>query len=227
LFDEARRLSPESNWLISAYQQRWDEAIALTRENLDGDSESNGAKLILANFLHMSGDLAGAQSIYQELALINPGFPIIDLQTTSPMATARMAFGAKVAGDVNASVEALRLLQADQRQRQEVGVRESYMLRGAAMAAAIEGDAEHLVANLEAAIDVGLRDHFIFREPAFAPYLEHPEFKAQAARLETILEDERFKTIQLVCLDNPTPEAWEPLPETCEYLSGSRDLGSE
>lgn len=87
LFDEARRMSPESDWLVNAYQQRWSEAIELARTNLAADKRSNAAKFNLANVLHMSGDLAGAQSIYEQLQLVNPGVPLIDLNTTSPMAT--------------------------------------------------------------------------------------------------------------------------------------------
>ena len=215
LFDEARRLSPESDWLVNAYQQRWSEAIALARTNLAADKQSNAAKFKLANVLHMSGDLAGGQTIYQELQRVNPGVPLIDQNNTSPMATARMAFGAKAAGDELGAAKALELLRADEREREAVGIRESYVLRGAAMAAAIAGDADGLVANLEAAIDAGLRDHFVLREPAFAAYVEHPGFKAQAARLQAILDEERRHTIQLVCLENPAAEVWEPLPETC------------
>jgi len=221
LFDEARRLSPESAWLAYAYEQRWDEAIALAGENLAQDRRSNAAKLDLANVLHMAGSLAEAQPIYEELGSLNPGFPLLDLQNTSPMATARMAFGAKALGYENEVEPALDLLRADQQRRAATGVRESYVLRGAAMAAAIEGDVDALVANLEAAIDVGLRDYFVFREPAVRPYADDPRFQAQAARLAAILEEERRKTIQLICLENPATGVWEPLPETCDDIRQS------
>lgn len=218
LFEEARRLAPEFDWLLSAYEQNWPRAIALARARLAEDQHSNIAKFELANVLHRSGDLAGAQSIYDELDSLNPGFPTLNPQSLSPMATARMAFGAKAAGDDHRAAEALELLRADQRGREALGIRESYVLRGAVMAAAIEGDVDALIENLEDAIDVGLRDHFVLREPALAPYVEHPGFKAQAARLEAILEEERRKTIRLICLDNPAAEVWEPMPQTCAEL---------
>lgn len=224
LFDEARRLSPVHEWLVNAYQQRWTEAIALARAKLAEDPLSNTAKLILANVLHMSGDLEGAQVIYEELLAINPGFPLNDLYTSSPMATVRAAFGARAAGDDRGAEEKLELLRADQRERETAGIRESYVLRGAVMASAIEGNVEELVANLEAAIDVGLRDHFILREPALAPYAQDPGFKAQATRLEAILAEERHKTLQLICFDNPAAEVWQPLPETC---AGVAESGSD
>jgi TolB-like protein len=221
LFEEARRMSPESAWLVHVYEQRWDEAKALAAENLAQDERNNTAKFNLANVLHMAGDLAEAQSIYEELGSLNPGFPLLDLQTTSPMATARMAYGAKALGHENEVKLALEELKADQEMRAATGVRESYVLRGAAMAAAIEDDAEGVVAKLKEAIDVGLRDHFIFREPAFETYTEHPGFQAQAARLDAILAEERQKTIRLICLENPATEVWQPLPETCDDVGQS------
>jgi hypothetical protein len=90
------------------------------------------------------------------------------------------------------------------------------MLRAAAMVAAIEGDREQVLASLSDAIDAGLRDDFIFREPAMAPYIEDPEFQALAASLDAILEEEHRNTLQLICFNNPVPEAWQPLPKTCE-----------
>jgi len=56
----------------------------------------------------------------------------------------------------------------------------------------------------------------MFREPAMAPYAEDPEFQALAARLDAILEEERRNTLQLICFNNPIPDAWQPLPETCD-----------
>ena len=56
----------------------------------------------------------------------------------------------------------------------------------------------------------------MFREPAMASYFEDPDFQALAARLDAILEEERHKTFQLICFNNPASEVWQPLPETCE-----------
>jgi len=127
LFEEARRLAPEWDWLVSAYEQSWPRAIALTRTRLAEDPQNNGVKFELANLLHMSGDFSAAQVIYQELFLINPGFPLNEPATTSPMAMARMAFGAKIAGDDHAAAEALELLRLDQQEREAAGILESYL----------------------------------------------------------------------------------------------------
>jgi len=132
------------------------------------------------------------------------------------MPTARMAYGRLVAGDLSGSEEVLKLVRQDIRRRKQAGIYESFMLRAAAMVAAIEGDHEQVLASLSDAIGAGLRESSIFREPAMAAYVEDPEFQALASRLDAILEKEHRNTLQLICFNNPIPDIWQPLPETCE-----------
>jgi hypothetical protein len=89
------------------------------------------------------------------------------------------------------------------------------MLITAAVIAAMEGKRKQVIASLEAAIESGLRNHYILREPALAPYRNDPEFQRLAAHLDAILAEERSKTLQLICFHNPAAEVWQPLPETC------------
>ncbi len=215
-FDEARHLAPESHWWVNAIQQRWSVSIAQARQRLVDNLRNNQARMDLANVLHMSGDLAAAQVIYEELQAITSGYALLDASNTSIMPTARMAYGRLAAGDTTGTEEILELLKKDIRSREQAGIRESYMLRAAAMVAAIEGDREQVMANLEAAIGAGLRDNFILREPAMEPYQEDPEFQALVARLDAILEEEHHKTLQLICFNNPASEVWQPLPASCE-----------
>jgi len=218
-FDEARRLSPDSGWWINAVQQRWNEAITQARQRLVDNSENSVARMNMANVLHMSGELAAAQSIYEELLVTVGGYALLDPRNTSIMPTARMAFGRLAAGDPNGAEELLEMVRQDFRRRKQVGIYESFMLRAAAMVAAIEGDREQVLASLNDAIDAGLREDFIFREPAMAVYFTDPEFQALATRLDEILEQEHRHMLQLICFNNPAPSTWQPLPETCEGVT--------
>jgi TolB-like protein/tetratricopeptide (TPR) repeat protein len=220
-FDEARRLAPGYQWWINAVQQRWAEAIVQARKSLDDNPEDKIALTDLANVLHMSGELAAAQLIYEELLVTTGGYALIQTGNTSIMPTARMAHGRLVAGDSSGAEELLELVRQDIRGRKQAGIYESFMLRAAAMVAAIEGDREQVLASLSDAIDAGLREDFIFREPAMAPYVEDPEFQALVARLDTILEVEHRDTLQLICFNNPASAVWQPLPETCEGVDDS------
>jgi TolB-like protein/Tfp pilus assembly protein PilF len=223
-FDEARHFTPDSHWWVNAAQQRWNESVAQARQRLLDDPGNSIARLNLANVLHMSGDLSAAQSIYEELLMTLGGYAIIDTGNTSIMPTARMAYGRLAAGDPNGAEEILELVRRDIRWRKEAGIYDSYMLRAAAMVAAIEGDREKVLASLSATIDAGLGEDFMFREPAMAPYFEDPDFQALAARLDAILEQERRNTLQLICFNNPASKVWQPLPETCERVEEQRRL---
>ena len=50
-----------------------------------------------------------------------------------------------------------------------------------------------------------------------ADELRHdPEMARLSEELESVIQREIAKVLQLVCFENPTPDAWRPLPETCE-----------
>jgi len=214
-FDEARHLAPESHWLVNAIEQRWSEAISQARQRVIENPRDNLAMMRLANVLHMSGDLAAAQEYYERLLLISGDYPIIDWSNTSAMPTARAAYGRLAGGDATGATELMELVKSEIRSREEAGISDSYMFSSAAVIAAMEGKREQVIANVEAAIEAGLRNQYILREPALAPYRNDPEFQRLAAHLDAILAEERSKTLQLICFHNPAAEVWQPLPETC------------
>ena len=159
--------------------------------------------------------MPAANVFYEELMVAFGGGAIVDISNSSIMPTARMAYGLLQAGDNDGAEEVLVLLREEIRSRERAGIRDSIMLRGAAMLAAMEGNRDMMLNHLNAAIDAGLRDRFILREPALTAYQDDKEFQAIVSRLEGILAAERRKTIELVCSNNPAPEVWQPLPGTC------------
>ena len=217
-FEEARRLAPSSDWWISAVEQNWNAAIPLARERLERNPGDNVVKTHLANVLHMSGDLAAAQVLYEELLTVTGGRAIMDWRNTSIVPTARMAYGRHRAGDTEGAMEIIDLIRADFSSRQEADIDDSYMWSAAAMATAIEGDAEQMLGQLYEALDKGLRDRYILNEPVFDAYCDNPEFQQFADRLDGILEQERRMTLELICFNNPAPDVWQPLPATCEKI---------
>ena len=96
------------------------------------------------------------------------------------------------------------------------GVREGEYYRTEAILDAIEGNEEIALQNMQKAFDTGLRDRSIFFEPAFEAFHDTPEFLALELELDEILASEREKVLQMMCYNNPVPEAWQALPETCE-----------
>ena len=84
------------------------------------------------------------------------------------------------------------------------------------MIAAFDNDPEHAITALESALQRGLRDPQIFDDPIFEDLTNEPRFVALQTELDAILAAEHDKVLQLICLNNPVPDDWRPMPETCE-----------
>ena len=51
---------------------------------------------------------------------------------------------------------------------------------------------------------------------------QEPRFSALREELRAILAVEHEKILQLVCFNNPVPDDWQPMPETCEGVVEQR-----
>ena len=84
-----------------------------------------------------------------------------------------------------------------------------------AMIAAFEGNHDAAISALRAALANGMRVS-IFDDPIFDDLRSHDGFVALAGEFDATVAQEHAKVLQLICYENPTPNAWRPLPETCE-----------
>ena len=84
------------------------------------------------------------------------------------------------------------------------------------MIAAFEHDPDRVIATLKSSMRLGLRDPNIFDEPIFEDLRDEPRFTALQREMDALLAEEHDKVLQLICFNNPVPDDWQPLPETCE-----------
>ncbi len=84
------------------------------------------------------------------------------------------------------------------------------------MIAAFENNPDRVIAALKSAMQRGLRDSQVFDDLIFEDLWNEPRFVALQKELGAILAVEHDKVLQLICFNNPTPDNWQPLPETCE-----------
>ena len=92
------------------------------------------------------------------------------------------------------------------------------------MIGAFDHDPEGVIAALKSAIQLGLRDPQVFYDPIFEDLWDEPRFVALQQELDAILAVEHAKVLQLICFNNPTPDNWQPLPETCEGVEEQNRL---
>ena len=64
----------------------------------------------------------------------------------------------------------------------------------------------------------GFRGEGLFIDPLLDKMRELPPFRELVTYVKALNAQERQETLQLICLENPVPDAWQPLPETCEGL---------
>ena len=94
--------------------------------------------------------------------------------------------------------------------------------QAAAMLAAFENDADGAIAAARSGVEHGIRERLFFADPIFDDLQADPRFDGVREQLDAILELERGKVLQLFCLENPYPQLWQPLPKTCEGMTGAR-----
>ena len=58
----------------------------------------------------------------------------------------------------------------------------------------------------------------------FEDLWDEPRFVALQKELDPILAEEHEKVLQLICFNNPVPDDWQPMPETCEGVVEQRRL---
>jgi hypothetical protein len=84
------------------------------------------------------------------------------------------------------------------------------------MIAALDDDPDGVIAALRSALQHGNRDPQFFADPIFENVWSEPRFIALQQEVDAILATERDKVLQMICFNNPVPDHWQPLPETCE-----------
>jgi tetratricopeptide (TPR) repeat protein len=220
LLPEALRLPRDLHHWAYYGMTLWPELISDLSRQLDSDPSDPQKKLDLANALHLSGDIAQAQVLYEDLLAGRWG-GTLGPATNPVVSTARAAYGRKSFGDTEGAETLVKWVKAYQEYRRREGVHQPFYYRIAAILLAMESKSAEAMRNIEAAIRAGLRDRSVFSEPAFEAFRDTPEFAELEARLHVILAREREKVLQLICFDNPVPDAWQPLRETCEGVEES------
>jgi TolB-like protein len=219
LLPEAFRLNRDFHYWVYFNRAMWPEALTEGRQRLANDPSDQNSQLYVANALHLSGEVEQAQLLYENLIAVSTSRLVIDMNSETVAPSARLALGRMRSGDQAGAMTLVELATENQGQRVQAGFINGEFYRATAILDAIVGKDAAAIQNLEEAIDVGLRDRSVFSEPAFDALRESPEFQALESRLDSIIAAEREKTLQMMCFHNPVPDAWQPLPETCEGVT--------
>ena len=226
-YDEARRVNDELTYRVDVAEGRFDEAIQATQMRMRLDPYSEQAIGAAANVLYDAGRIDEALPLYERLReLVPEGRPLtpseeIDIRSWETM---RLALARRKAGDEDAAQTAVEIVRNDYAARRVAGYKSQYEHRAEAMIAAFERNPDRVIAALRSAIQLGLRIRQVFVDPIFEDLWGEPRFVALQKELDAILAVEHDKVLQLICFNNPTPDNWQPLPETCDGVEDQSRL---
>jgi tetratricopeptide (TPR) repeat protein len=219
-YAEARRVDDELTYMVDVAEGRFDEAIRATQSSMQLFPHNIEAIAAAANVLYAAGRINEALPLYDRLRDFRPaGRPIpksFEMGYLSNIMTMRLALARRKAGDEEGAQAAAQIARQDQAVRRVAGRKNQYEHRTEAMLAAFENSPEGVITGLESALQLGLRDPQVFDDPLFEALRDEPRFVGLRQELDAILSTEHDKVLQLICFNNPTPDNWRPLPETCE-----------
>jgi tetratricopeptide (TPR) repeat protein len=228
-YDEARRVDNDLTFVVDIAEGRFEEAIQATQRDMQLNPDSGRAAAYAAIVLYLAGRIDEALPLFERLLDFvpegRPLFRLYEMNIPGQEMTMRLALARRKTGDEDGAQAAAQIVRQDLSELTRVGIRNTPgVYQTQAMIAAFENDPERVFAALKSAIQRGLRNPQVFDDPIYEGLWDNPRFVALQQELDVIRAAEHDKVLQLICFNNPTPENWQPLPETCEGAEEQREL---
>jgi tetratricopeptide (TPR) repeat protein len=223
-YEEARRIDPElAVWPDSA-SGRVQEALEILKRSEEAYSEWDYEIASVTGFvLYQSRRIREAlpylERFYRKVPQGRRQYWMFYLFPADNEMFMRLAQALRVTGDEQGAQLVADVVRRDQSSLHAVESNFSWVYRSDAMVAAFDRDRDRVVEALELAVQYGHRDVQFFDDPIFDGFREDPRFTSLRQELVAILATERAKSLQMICFNNPVPEDWQPLPETCEGVN--------
>ena len=215
-FDEARRLATNREYWFDILDGKYEKAIEATQRNLEQNPEGTWYMGEAADVLYLDGKFEESLPIFERMLEFAPeNRPV---SGWSPlMQTMRFAFARRITGDEAGAQAVAQIARKDYEAQRAAGRLNQEFFMVEAMIAAFDQDHEVAIAALRTAIhEYGWRLSALVGEPIFHDLVDDPQFIKLRQELDAILAVEHEKILQLICFNNPMPNEWRPLPETCE-----------
>jgi TolB-like protein/Tfp pilus assembly protein PilF len=215
-YGEARRINDTLAYIVDIAEGRFDEAIQATQRKMLLDPENEAVIGPAAYVLYVAGRIDEALPLYERLRDFRPEGRPIWVSPFQNEATMQLALARRKVGDEDDAQAAARIAEQDHAALSAAGAKDQFQYRTEAMIGAFQNNPDRVIAALKSAMQHGLRDPAFFGDPIFEDLWDEPRFVAIQQELDAILVAEHDKVLQLICFNNPVPDDWQPLPETCD-----------
>jgi TolB-like protein len=195
---------------------RIDEAVEIWDRRVRQNPESVSTMDDASDGYYFARRFDKALPVYERLLAVTPPGQLTGREYPL-ISTLRFAFTRRISGDEAGAQEIADIVRKEYAKRDAAGKRDYPHSVAAAMIAVLDNDPERAVEELRTGIqDRGLRVDLYFDEPILETLRSEPGFIEVRKELDAIVAVEHAKILQLICFNNPVPNEWRPLPETCE-----------
>jgi len=195
---------------------RIDEGIELVDRRVRLDPKTYGSDVDTGDFYYMVRSFDKASAIYERALERAPvGRPISGNMPV--IKTMRLAYVRRIRGDEAGAQEMAAIARDEYAKMYAAGKRNGDIYTSAGMIAAFDNKSQRAIAALRTGVrDSSIRYRFAFDNPIFDALRDELGFIEVRKELDDIIAVEHEKVLQLICFNNPSPNVWRPLPETCE-----------
>jgi len=226
-YDEARRVGDELTHMADIAEGRFEKAVAATQGRVRLNLERERVIAAAANALYAAGRIDEALPLLERLRDFTPegeliGWESYDIGPAPWEQTMRLALARRKAGDEEGAQAAAQIVRRNQAALRAAGAKYVNAYWTEALIAAFDRNPDAVTAALETGLRLSLRDRQFLDDPIFESMWDEPRFDALQQELEAKLDVQHDNVLQLICFNNPTPDNWRPLPETCEGVEEQR-----
>ena len=221
-YDELRRFDVLMTQLIDLAEGRYEEAAVEARAILASEPDVYMKRSYAEITLYYAGYVDELrETLEAKLRYAVPGRPISGRET-GLFWTMRLAMSRRLAGDEGGARELVRLVSADLAMRRASGEDSIAVRAMESQLAVFEGETDRALDLLATILRPGLVGSWAFNDPIYATISEEPRFIELRRQFDANVAATREEVLQIICFDNPAPETWQPLPETCEGVVQQR-----